>query len=250
MNTRKVIKKQIWEQISAEMLPLLTSTDPFERWGGHSFERYLMEPYPAEWFSIQVITAYRFCQQVLHIYLKCNGEVISFCEVSPTREGVLTGLEKFFYAMNPYWDNESLEKAWKCLADIPIDANERLEEPFLHFSAGTQKEDVWDWFDELYSEGGVYALLYPDGEAAEEAPELPDGPLFTDEERAFIRKFGASSEAEALIQAMEEYADALVQNPNSGIDTPVAPFAGIIYQMVHTMAKQANASRSIRKEVE
>jgi len=59
--------------------------------------------------------------------------------------------------------DEALEKMWDELADVPIDPDsEKTEEPFMHFPAGTDKEDIWHWFDRRHSKGVAY-LLYGDG---------------------------------------------------------------------------------------
>ncbi len=53
-----------------------------------------------------------------------------------------------------------LEQLWGEFADIPMNPEtEKMEEPFLHFPAGTDREDIWNWFDERHSKGVVY-LLY------------------------------------------------------------------------------------------
>lgn len=53
-----------------------------------------------------------------------------------------------------------LEKLWKQFEDLPMDPDtEKIEEPFLIFPAGTDREDIWHWFDERHSKGVVY-LLY------------------------------------------------------------------------------------------
>lgn len=53
-----------------------------------------------------------------------------------------------------------LEKLWKQFEDLPMDPDtEKIEEPFLSFPAGTDREDIWHWFDERHSKGVVY-LLY------------------------------------------------------------------------------------------
>lgn len=53
-----------------------------------------------------------------------------------------------------------LEQLWGEFADIPMNPEtEKMEEPFLHFPAGTDREDIWSWFDERHSKGVVY-LLY------------------------------------------------------------------------------------------
>lgn len=56
-----------------------------------------------------------------------------------------------------------LERLWNEFADVPIDPEtEKLEEAYLHFPAGTDREDVWHWFDNRHSKGIGY-LLYNDG---------------------------------------------------------------------------------------
>lgn len=59
--------------------------------------------------------------------------------------------------------DEELEALWEQLADVPVDPDtEKLEEPYLHFPVGTDKEDIWHWFDNRHSKGVAY-LLYRDG---------------------------------------------------------------------------------------
>ena len=54
----------------------------------------------------------------------------------------------------------ALKQLWAELTDIPMNPEtERMEAPFLHFPAGTEREDIWHWFDERYSKG-VASLLY------------------------------------------------------------------------------------------
>lgn len=37
---------------------------------------------------------------------------------------------------------------WDEFGDLPMDPEtERMEAPFLHFPAGTFREDVWHWFE-------------------------------------------------------------------------------------------------------
>lgn len=58
-----------------------------------------------------------------------------------------------------YTDNE-IKELWYQLEDIPMDPEtECMEAPFLHFPAGTSREDIWKWFDKNYS-NGVHSLLY------------------------------------------------------------------------------------------
>lgn len=56
--------------------------------------------------------------------------------------------------------DKRLEQLWAEFADVPMDPEtEEMEEPFLHFLVGTNREEIWHWFDERHSKGVVY-LLY------------------------------------------------------------------------------------------
>lgn len=58
--------------------------------------------------------------------------------------------------------DEMLEELWEKLGDVPMDPEtECLEAPFLFFPVGTEKMELWRWFDERHSKGVVY-LLYHD----------------------------------------------------------------------------------------
>lgn len=53
-----------------------------------------------------------------------------------------------------------LERLWDEFADVPMDPEtEKMEESFLHFPAGADREEIWHWFDERHSKGVAY-LLY------------------------------------------------------------------------------------------
>lgn len=56
--------------------------------------------------------------------------------------------------------DRELEELWDEFADVPMNPEtEETEEPFLHFPAGTNREEVWEWFDERYSRGVAKLLL-------------------------------------------------------------------------------------------
>ena len=50
------------------------------------------------------------------------------------------------------------EKLWSMFGDVPINNNDEIEQDFLWFPIGTDRFDVWHWFDENYP-GGVAALM-------------------------------------------------------------------------------------------
>ena len=52
---------------------------------------------------------------------------------------------------------EDLENLWEIFGDIPINDDDQIEEDFLGFEKGTNRFDVWHWFDERYP-GGVIKL--------------------------------------------------------------------------------------------
>lgn len=63
------------------------------------------------------------------------------------------------------FDEEEVRKLWSLLEDVPMNPEtEQLEDDFLGFPEGTDRETVWHWFDEHYP-GGVHSLLYAGGNA-------------------------------------------------------------------------------------
>lgn len=59
-------------------------------------------------------------------------------------------------------EKQRVEELWEQFSDIPMDPEtETMEEPFLHFPAGTSREDIWHWFD-VNHPGGIAYLLYKD----------------------------------------------------------------------------------------
>ena len=47
-------------------------------------------------------------------------------------------------------NNQQAVEQWDQFQDIPIDDNECIDVPFLHFEAGTTRFDIWHWFEEHY----------------------------------------------------------------------------------------------------
>ena len=43
------------------------------------------------------------------------------------------------------------KKLWNELGDIPINESEEIEEAFIHFPKGTDKVDIWHWFEEEFN---------------------------------------------------------------------------------------------------
>lgn len=59
--------------------------------------------------------------------------------------------------------DREIEELWSEFGDIPMNPEtECIEDRFLHFDVGTERMEIWKWFDERYS-NGVAGLLYCDG---------------------------------------------------------------------------------------
>ena len=41
-----------------------------------------------------------------------------------------------------------LYELWNLFADTPVNDNGLIEEPFLGFPEGTDREDIWHWFED------------------------------------------------------------------------------------------------------
>jgi len=56
--------------------------------------------------------------------------------------------------------DRKLEELWALFGDIPMNPEtECIEEKFLDWEPGTEREEIWHWFDARYSKGVAY-LLY------------------------------------------------------------------------------------------
>lgn len=49
---------------------------------------------------------------------------------------------------------------WETFGDVPVNEDGELEESFEHFKAGTDREDVWHWFEEEYDLSVGEDLMY------------------------------------------------------------------------------------------
>lgn len=43
---------------------------------------------------------------------------------------------------------KKLKELWDQLGDIPVNGDGEIDEPFLDFDVGTDREDIWNWFEE------------------------------------------------------------------------------------------------------
>ena len=60
--------------------------------------------------------------------------------------------------------DERVERLWDELEDVPVNpVTECIEQSFYIWDAGTDRSDIWHWFDQRYSKG-ISALLYPNEE--------------------------------------------------------------------------------------
>jgi len=65
--------------------------------------------------------------------------------------------------------DKRLEEMWDGLADVPFDPKtECIEDDYLCFPAGTERMDIWRWFDARHSKGVAYLLYRIDPTAEDE----------------------------------------------------------------------------------
>lgn len=69
--------------------------------------------------------------------------------------------------------DRKLEQLWKELEDVPMNPDtEEMEEEFLHFPEGTNREEIWEWFDERHSKGVAYLMHIGEAKDREVAKAL------------------------------------------------------------------------------
>lgn len=52
-----------------------------------------------------------------------------------------------------------METFWNELGNVPVNDDGIIQESFLWWPKGTDREDIWHWFDEKYP-GGVKKLMH------------------------------------------------------------------------------------------
>lgn len=56
--------------------------------------------------------------------------------------------------------DKEIEELWELFEDVPMNPEtEQIENSFMEFPVGTDREEIWHWFDEQHSKG-VHYLLY------------------------------------------------------------------------------------------
>jgi len=51
-------------------------------------------------------------------------------------------------------------RLWEELGDIPIDNDDNIDCKFLHFEKGTNKFDIWHWFERRFDLSVAEDLMY------------------------------------------------------------------------------------------
>ena len=58
---------------------------------------------------------------------------------------------------------DNLERAkryWAKLGEVPVNEDGEIEEPFMHFIEGTDREEIWGWFEETFKVSVAKDLMY------------------------------------------------------------------------------------------
>lgn len=120
--------------------------------------------------------------------------------------------------------DQQIEKLWAVFADVPMDPEtECMEASFLHFPAGTYREEIWHWFDEKHSKG-VHYLLYGE-EAAHQGGMAIDAILaqlasLKDNSESFRAGEDSDPIWQADVEACEAATDILSALQDEGIKDP------------------------------
>ena len=60
--------------------------------------------------------------------------------------------EKIMKEYNKYSDEE-LKGFWAEFGNVPINEDDEIDTDFYFFSAGTERMEIWQWFDMKFSKG-------------------------------------------------------------------------------------------------
>lgn len=98
----------------------------------------------------------RFLDLLMKMPKKWRDKIV----MKKVAEGVYRGpFEEVYPALREYGAvPEALEMFWDELGNVPVNDDGILQESFLWWPKGTDREDIWHWFDEKYP-GGVKKLM-------------------------------------------------------------------------------------------
>lgn len=60
-------------------------------------------------------------------------------------------------------EDETCETLWSRLGDVPVNDDGEIEIPYLHFEIGTDREEIWHWFEDTF-DVSIYDLMFPNKE--------------------------------------------------------------------------------------
>ncbi len=60
--------------------------------------------------------------------------------------------------MTTEMNDNQLEQLWDEFSNIAIDEDECITQEFHIFEAGTDRSEIWQWFDQKHSKGTAYLL--------------------------------------------------------------------------------------------
>lgn len=97
--------------------------------------------------------------------VKCNkcGEIFSETEITIPGHCYACYSTDIAEITHDDWNKAYIPKEkqfllWSYFNEIPINNNDEIEEDFFGYPAGTNRFDIWKWFDNHYI-GGVYKLI-------------------------------------------------------------------------------------------
>lgn len=111
-------------------------------------------------YHVRFGTGYRNGQHVIRVIMD-DDDVYSYASIQTFMRDWKIIEEEAPALMDTIAERDArLEELWDAFGDVPMNPEtEKIEEDFLMFPAGTDREDIWHWFDERYSKG-VHSLLY------------------------------------------------------------------------------------------
>jgi hypothetical protein len=61
-----------------------------------------------------------------------------------------------------FLSDDVARKLWEMLGDVPTNEDDEIDGPFLHFEIGTDKFEIWHWFEEKFDLSVAKDLMFLD----------------------------------------------------------------------------------------
>lgn len=118
---------------------------------------YIMQKTGSTYYCIPVFQANQYPRKG---YKTCTGDKVIYVFYTRYVDIEISGIWNILMGCTyPKFPVETLRLMWKLFSDVPINANEDIDTSFLLWKKGTNRMNIWHWFDKRCPKGLVEDII-------------------------------------------------------------------------------------------